>query len=416
MTLIVLAVLLLAVLGVPLFAIFAFATLIGYLRIADLPLAVFVGEIHKLTESSALTALPLFTFAGFLLAESRSPERMVRLTRALLGWLPGGLAIVTLIACAIFTAFTGASGVTIIALGGLLLPALQKDHYPERFSYGLLTSSGSLGLLFPPSLPVILYGLVSQVPVNDLYLAGVLPGVFLLLLLALFSSLVMRRAPLYSFQLREALQALWEIRYELPLPFLVLGGIYGGFFTISEASAVMAMYVFVVEVFLYRDIPLKKLPAITAESLGLLGAIILILGSALGFTNFLVDQQIPMRIFEWFGGFIHTRLEFLLILNIFVLVFGALLDVFSAMIVLPPLILPIAREYGVDPVHLGIVFLTNLEIGYFMPPMGINLFLASFRFRRSILELAVAILPFFAIYLAGLLFITYWDRLSLWWR
>lgn len=416
MTLIVFVVLILAVLGVPLFAIFALATLIGYLRIADLPVAVFVGEIHKLTESSALTALPLFTFAGFLLAESRSPERMVRLTRALLGWLPGGLAIVTLIACAIFTAFTGASGVTIIALGGLLLPALQKDHYPERFSYGLLTSSGSLGLLFPPSLPVILYGLVSQVPVNDLYLAGVLPGLFLLLLLALFSGFVMRRAPLYPFQLREALHALWEIRYELPLPFLVLGGIYGGFFTISEASAVMAMYVFVVEVFFYRDIPLRKLPAITAESLGLLGAIILILGSALGFTNFLVDQQIPMRLFEWFRGFIHSRLEFLLILNIFILVFGALLDVFSAMIVLPPLILPIAREYGVDPVHLGIVFLTNLEIGYFMPPMGINLFLASFRFRRSILELAVMILPFFAIYLLGLLFITYWERLSLWWR
>lgn len=416
MGIIVILVLVLAALGVPLFAIFALATMLGYTKIAGVDLAVLVGEIHKLTEAPALTALPLFTLAGFLLAESRSPQRMVRLTRALLGWLPGGLAIVTLIACAIFTAFTGASGVTIIALGGLLLPALRRDHYPERFSYGLLTSSGSLGLLFPPSLPVILYGLVSQVPVNDLFLAGLLPGLFLVLIVSLFSAFVMREAPLYPFRGEEALKALWEIRYELPLPFLILGGIYGGFFTVSEAAAVMAVYVFVVEVFLYRDISLKQLPAITAEAMALLGAIILILGAALGFTNFLVDQEIPMRLFQWFKGFIHTKLEFLIALNIFVLVFGALLDVFSAMIVLPPLILPIARNYGVDPVHLGVIFLTNLEIGYFTPPMGINLFLSSFRFRRTIPELAVAILPFFAIYILGLLLITYWEGLSLWWR
>lgn len=412
----ILLIFLLAVLGVPLFALFALATLVGYVKIADVDIAALVGEIHKLTDAPALTALPLFTLAGFFLAESRSPQRMVRLTRALLGWLPGGLAVVTLIACAIFTAFTGASGVTIIALGGLLLPALKRDHYPERFSYGLLTSSGSLGLLFPPSLPVILYGLVSQVPVSDLFRAGVIPGILLIILVSCVSAFVMRKAPLYPFRAKEAGQALWEIRYELPLPILILGGIYGGVFTVSEAAAVMAVYVFVVEVFLYRDIPLRSLPRITAEAMALLGAIILILGAALGFTNFLVDQQIPMKLFQWFKEFVHTKIGFLIVLNLFVLVFGALLDVYSAMIVVPPLILPIAREYGVDPVHLGIIFLTNLEIGYFMPPMGINLFLASFRFRRSIVELALAIIPFFAIYLLGLFLITYWEDLSLWWR
>lgn len=420
-------VLLLVLLGTPLFAMIGGGALLLFHFVAEVDPAVMVQEINRLASAPALTALPLFTFAGFLMAESRTPVRLVGLAQATFGWMPGGLALVALVACAIFTALTGASGVTIIALGGLLMPALQREKYPERFSLGLVTSSGSLGLLFPPSLPLILYALFASlslqhlgvsVAVDDLFKAGIVPGILIIALLAAYSSVVAVRhkVPRHPFEPAKVRSALWAIRWELPLPFIVLGGIYGGWMTASEAAAVTAMLVLVIEVFLYRDIPLRNLPRIGIESMSLIGAIFLILGVALGLTNFLVDQQVPNLILDAIRAHISTPLGFLLALNVFLLIVGCLMDIFSAIVVVVPLILPVAMEFGVDPVHLGIIFLTNLEIGYSTPPVGLNLFLAAFRFKRPLTTLYAAAIPFILVLLVALALITYIPALSLWWR
>lgn len=425
--LIVLGILVLALAGTPLFVLIGAGALALFHFVAEIDIAVMVQEVNRLAAAPSLTALPLFTLAGFLMAESRTPQRLVGLAQALFGWMPGGLSLVALVACAVFTALTGASGVTIIALGGLLLPALQRERYPEKFSLGLLTSSGSLGLLFPPSLPLILYALVASlslqhvgqtVSVDDLFLAGLVPGVLIVVLLALYSGVVAIKndVPRHPLELGTIRSALWAMRWELPLPFVVLGGIYGGFMTASEAAAVTAMLVLVIEVFLYRDIPLRNLPRIGVEAMALIGAIFLILGVALGLTNFLVDQQVPNMVLDAIREHITTPFGFLLALNVFLLIVGCLMDIFSAIIVVVPLILPIALEFGVDPIHLGIIFLTNLEIGYSTPPVGLNLFLAAFRFKKPITTLYGAALPFIVVLLIGLALITYIPELSLWWR
>ncbi len=322
--------------------------------------------------------------------------------------------MVSLGTAAVFTAFTGASGITIVALGGLLFPILLKEAYSERFSLGLLTTSGSLGLLFPPSLPLILYALVAQTDVNQLFIAGILPGALILFILSAYclrSGTALRRRP---FSIREAARALRAAGWKVPLAPIILGGIYGGYFTVTEAAAVSAFYLLLVEVFIYRDLSFRRdLPRIMRESMILVGAILLILGMALGLTNYLIDQEVPMRILEVMRSTLTSRVLFLLALNLFLLVVGSLMDIFSAIIVVVPLITPIAREFGVDPVHLGIIFLTNLEIGYLTPPVGLNLFIAGFRFNRPITEVYRASLPFLALLLVALLIITYWPDLSL---
>lgn len=407
----------LALLGTPLFALIGGGALAGFTLAGSEP-AIVISELAKLASAPALSALPLFTLAGFFMAESRAPERLVNLTQALFGWMPGGLAVVSLVVCAVFTALTGASGVTIIALGGLLLPALIQENYPEKFSLGLLTTSGSLGLLFPPSLPLIIYGLVASVSVDDLFRAGLVPGLIIVVLLSLYSTIVGHRAEAKqsTFDLSRALAALKDAKWLMPIPVIVLGGIYGGFFTASEAAAVTAMYVLIVELFIHRDIQFKDLPRIGVESMAMIGAILLILGVALGFTNYLVDQRVPYIALDWMRQYIHSPLGFLLGLNLFLLVVGCLMDVFSAIVVVVPLILPIAREFGIDPVHLGIIFLTNLEIGYSTPPVGMNLFLGAFRFERPITTLYRASVPFLVVLIVALLVITYVPELSLWWR
>jgi tripartite ATP-independent transporter DctM subunit len=415
--LIVIAATALALLGTPLFVLIGLAGLAGF-HFSGQEIAILIGEITRLAQTPALSALPLFTLAGFLMAESKAPERLVDVAQSLFGWMPGGLAIVSLATCAVFTALTGASGVTIIALGGLLLPALLKETYPEKFSLGLLVSGGSLGLLFPPSLPLILYGLVASVSVDELFIAGLVPGLVIVALLSVYSALVGHNLniPLHKFDRRRVGRALVNARWELPIPGIILGGIYGGFVTASEAAAVTAMYVLVVEVVLYKDIRIRELPRIGLESMSLIGAILLILGVALGFTNYLVDQRIPYLALEWMQQYIRSPIGFLLFLNVFLLVVGCLMDVFSALVVVVPLILPIAREFGVDPIHLGIIFLTNLEIGFSTPPVGMNLFLASFRFERPITTLYAAVLPWLGVRLVALLLVTYIPVLSLWWR
>ncbi|MFV0436715.1 MAG: TRAP transporter large permease [Desulfopila sp.] len=400
--------------GAPLFLVISALALIAFYGVG-IDLSVVIIEMSRLADTPMLLALPLFIFAGTLLSESRAPERMLILSRIFLGWMPGGLAVVSLAVCAIFTAFTGASGVTIFALGGLLLPALVKDGYTERFSMGLITSSGSLGLLFPPSLPLIIYGVVAETRIDHLFLAGILPG---MLMLTLLSSYAIRQSPVTASAgnrhgRREIVAALRRGGWELVLPVIVLGGIYGGFFVAGEAAAITCLYVLVVEVFIYRDITLSALPAIMARSMMLFGGILVILAASMASTNYLVDQEVPMRLFEIIRTHIDSKYTFLLLLNIFLLVVGAMLDIFSALVLVVPLILPIATGYGVDPVHLGIIFLTNLQIGYCTPPVGLNLFLASYRFEKPIVELYRSTLPFLALLLATLVLITYLPWLSL---
>jgi C4-dicarboxylate transporter DctM subunit len=411
----------LAILGAPLFAVIAAGALWGYYQ-SDIPLAVIATEIYRVAEMPILLAIPLFTFAGYILSESGAPGRLVRLTNALLGWMPGGLAIVALVACALFTAFTGASGVTIIALGAILFPALKQAGYNENFNLGLVTTSGSLGLLFAPSLPLILYGIVAQqmsvgrgVSIDDLFLAGILPGLLMLVLLSGWSLWVNRniRMPMGSFSASQLKEAVRESIWELPLPVIVLGGIYSGYFAVSEAAAVTALYVIVVEVFILREISLKRLPVIMRDSMLLVGGVLIILAVSLASTNYMIDAEVPAKLFAFIQEKVSSPLGFLLLLNVFLLILGAVLDIFSALVLIVPLLLPIAVQYGIDPLHLGIIFLANMQLGYSTPPVGLNLFIASYRFDRPIIQIYIATLPFLVILLIAVLIITYWPALSL---
>ena len=413
--------LLLALIGMPLFAVIAGSAMWNFSQ-DDIDLSVMGIEMYRIAEMPILLAIPLFTFAGYLLSESGAPGRLVRITRAFIGWMPGGLAIVALAACAFFTAFTGASGVTIIALGALLFPALNQAGYPEKFNLGLITTSGSLGILFAPSLPLILYGIVAQqmsegasVSIDDLFIAGILPGLLMVIMLSAYALWVNRatRMPLEKFNWRAAVAALRESAWEIPLPFVVLGGIYGGYLAVSEAAAITALYVMIVEVFILREIPLRRLPGVVRESMVLVGGVLIILGVSLASTNYLIDAGIPQQLFQLIRGAVDSPLGFLLLLNVFLLVLGAILDIFSALVLVVPLILPIAAQYGIHPVHLGIIFLANMQLGYSTPPVGLNLFIASYRFDRPITEIYMATLPYLAILLLSVLVITYVPVLSL---
>jgi len=414
--LIIAIIILLALCGAPLFTIFGALAL--YLFYASgIDMSAVIIELYRLTDMPPLVAIPLFTFAGYMLAESNAPKRLVNLAQALFGWFPGGLAIVVLVICAFFTAFTGASGVTIVALGGLLFPMLIKEHYPEKFSLGLVTASGSIGLLFPPSLPIIVYGMVAEVSIDKLFIAGILPGILLISIIGVYSVRkgIQEKVPHVPFVWSNIARALRGAAWEIPLPFIIVIGIYGGFVTATEASAVTAFYVFIVEVFIYRDLKMfSDLPRVMKESMLLVGAIISILGVALGLTNYLIDEQVPQRLFEIVQTQITSPITFLLILNGFLIIVGMMMDIFSATFIVVPLILPIARAFNIDPIHLGIIFLTNLEIGYLTPPVGLNLFLSSLRFEKPMLRIIKSIFVFLALELVVLMVITYWPDLSLW--
>jgi C4-dicarboxylate transporter DctM subunit len=407
-----LGIILLAFLGVPLFAIIGLSGLASFYN-AEIDSAAIFIELYRVASNPTLIAIPLFTFSGFILAHGKTPERLTRVSQSILRGAPGGIPLAILMACAFFTALTGASGVTIIALGGLLYPLLLKEKYGENFSLGMITSSGSLGLLFPPSLPLILYGLVAQVSIDKLFIAGIFPGLLMILIVSAFAISRSTR-PTESFNWTEAKSALTDVGWELPLPFIILVGIYGGFFTVTEAASLTVVYVIIVEAFIYKDLDVfKDLPKLMIDSMVLVGSILIILGTAMGFTNYLVDEQVPMAIMANMKQYIHDPLTFLMVLNVFLLIVGCMMDIFSAIIVVVPLIIPIAQSFDVNMVHLGIIFLTNLEIGYSTPPVGINLFIAATRFNKPVLKLYQAVLPFLGLRLVGLILITYVPAISL---
>jgi C4-dicarboxylate transporter, DctM subunit len=358
--------------------------------------------------------VPLFTLAGFLLAEGDTPGRLLRVFRALFGWMPGGTAIACVVVSAFFTIFTGGSGVSILALGGLLLPALLKDGYPDRFSVGLLTASGSLGLLLPPALPLILYAIVAEISVTEMLAGGILPGLLLIGLAAVHG---IRRGnaagvPRAPFDLREAIAALWHGKWEVLLPVVVLASFFGGYATIVETSAITAIYAFAVQVFVHRNITLPRIRPVFAECVTTIGGVLIIMAVARGFSAYLVDAQVPAALIDWTRASVGNKYVFLLGLNVFLLAVGCVMDIFSAIFVVVPLVAPLGAEFGIHPVHLGIIFIANLELGYLTPPVGMNLFLSSYRFDRPLLEVYRASIPMLVILGIGVLLITYLPWLT----
>lgn len=403
-------------LGLPIFAAMGGLALLLFWT-NFVPIAAVPVETYRLTASPMLPAIPMFTLGGYILAEGGASRRLLRLFTALVGWMPGGLAIVTTLVLAFFTPLTGASGVTILSMGGLLLPVLVKAGYPEKSSVGLVTVSGSIGLLLPPSLPVILYAVSAQQPIDRMFIGGLLPGMLLILMVAGWGAARgwFAGATRTPFHAREAAAALWEAKWELLLPVVILVGIFGGFATLVEAAALTVLYAFLVECFVHKDLKVgRDMPRIAVESATMVGGFLIILGMALGLTNYLIDAEIPMRALAWVRVHVESPLLFLLVLNIFLVIVGALMDIYSAIFVVVPLITPMAAAYGIDPIHLGIIFLANMELGYLMPPMGENLFLASYRFKQPLTRIYASTAPYIVFLAVAVLLITYVPSMTLW--
>jgi C4-dicarboxylate transporter, DctM subunit len=396
------------VLGTPVFVALGGAALI-FLWSSETPIASIPAETYRMVVSPSIPTIPLFTLTGYFLAEGGASKRLLRVFQALFGSMKGGPAIVTCLVCAFFTCFTGGSGVTILALGGLLMPILIAEKYTPRNSLGLLTSAGSLGLLFPPSLPVILYGVVSHTNIIHLFLGGLLPGALLLLMTAIWGVFKgsKEQADKHPFVAREALRSVWEAKWELALPIVVFTFLFGVKVTLVESAALTALYAFIVEVFIYRGLKFKSLTTVITECGILVGGVLLILGVSLGFTNYMVDAQIPAQLAAWVGNTVHSQWLFLLIINLFLLIVGGMLEIFAAIVVVVPLLVPMAEAFHVDPVHMGIIFLANMELGFLTPPLGLNLFLSSYRFKRPMVEVYRAVLPMLLILYAVVFGITY---------
>ena len=380
------------------------------------PLAAIPAEAYRIVVSPTLSTIPLFTLAGYILAESRASERLVRLFRASFGWIPGGTPIVLVLLCGFFTALTGGSGVTILALGGLLYPLLIKEGYTKEFSLGLITVAGSLGLLFPPSLPLIIYGVTAAVSVKTIFLAGIVPG---FLRVAMIGGWAVwqgeaQHIKRHKFNLTKVKNSIIETKWEAMIPFFILFGIFGGFTTLVETAALTVVYVFIIEVFVYKDLNSKDLRKIILDCSTLIGGVLIILGVAMGLTSYLVDAQIPFKLLAWVKTFISSKLVFLLMLNIFLLAVGCMMDIFSAIIIVVPLITPLGAYFGIDPVHLAIIFIANLELGFLTPPVGMNLFLSAYRFDENMPTIYKSTLPFFVVMLLSVLAITYIPILSTW--
>ena len=379
------------------------------------PIAAIPTETYRIVTSPTLPTIPLFTLAGYLLAESKASERLVRVFRDVFGWIPGGTPIIIILLCGFFTALTGGSGVTILALGGLLLPLLIKEGYSKSFSIGLITVSGSLGLLFPPSLPAIIYGVTAGVSVKHIFIGGLVPGFLLIIFLSVWSLINAKSTQIkfFKFNLRNSLKSIWKTKWELMIPIIILIGVFAGFATIVETASLTLIYVFIIELIVYKDIRFKDLPDIIVKCSSLVGGVLIILGVAMGLTSYLIDAQVPMLILDWVKRVITSKYTFLLLLNIFLLLVGCLMDIFSAIIVIVPLITPLGIYFGIDPVHMAIIFIANLELGFLTPPVGMNLFLAAYRFEEDMPIIYRATLPFFLVKLMAVGLITYLPLLTI---
>jgi C4-dicarboxylate transporter DctM subunit len=417
--LIVVSLILLAFVGVPLFALFGAAALALFLSLPEGTWASPAIDMFgmQFAENPSIMTIPLFTFAGYLLAESGMPRRLVVLSRAWLGWMPGGLAVVCLMASAFFTTFTGGSGITIVAVGGLLMPAMLKERYPQQFTLGLVTTGGSLGILFPPSVPLVLYGIISNVSMNKLLVAGLIPGTLVVIALAIYGSFTGMRVGFVKqpFVFKRAWSTLWIAKWEIAIPLVLILGFLSGILRIHETSVFTALYVLFIETVIYRDIDVRKdLPRVVIESMTLVGAILIIMACAVGFTGWLIQAEVPQHLLELMQSMITSQFLFLLVLNVFLIIVGMLMEIFAAIVVAVPLVLPLARAYGLDPYHFAIIFLLNLEIAYLMPPLGINLFISSIRFGRPVTQLYRAVLPFIGVLFVTLMVVSYVPVITTW--
>lgn len=402
-----------AFLGLPIFIVLGG---IGFLLFAKggQPLEIIPNQAYAVLTGSAIPAIPLFAAVGFFLSESKAGERLVRFFQAVFGWFPGGLTVMAVIVCAFFTTFTGASGVTILALGGLLAVILEKAGYPKRFTVGLLTASGSIGLLFPPSLPVIIYGVTAQTSIKDMFVGGLVPGLFMVVSVMAIGILYSwkRGMPRHPLRVREAVAAFGESFWELLLPLIVFGLYFGGITSLQESAAAALLYVWVVETFIKKDLKIRDLPRIFLRSLPIIGGVLIILALANGLSYYIIDAQIPQKLSAWVAATISSKYVFLLILNLALLVVGCFMDIYSAILVVVPLIIPLGNHFGIHPVHLGIIFLANLELGYLTPPVGLNLYLASYRFNEPIHRVYRDVLMFLLLGLVAVLLITYVPLLT----
>ena len=380
------------------------------------PLSAISAETYRIVVSPTLPTIPLFTIAGFLLAESKSSLRLLSLFQALFGWIPGGTPIVLVIICGFFTAITGGSGVTILALGGLLMPMLIKDGFSKDFSLGLITVSGSIGLLFPPSLPLIIYGVTAGVSIKSIFLGGIIPGLLILVIVASWAIFSSKRqsVAVYDFKINNIKSALIESKWEIAIPFIIMFGIFGGYMTLVETAAISALYVLFITVVIYRDISFSKVGNILIDCCALIGGVLIILGVAMGLTSYIIDAEVPMTLLEWVKTNISSKYIFLILLNVFLLIVGCMMDIFSATIIVVPLIKPIAAYFGIDPIHLAIIFIANLELGYLTPPVGMNLFLSAYRFDESMKSVYTSTMPFYFVMLFCVILITYFPILSTW--
>ncbi|TNE50564.1 MAG: TRAP transporter large permease subunit [Deltaproteobacteria bacterium] len=424
-TLLIIVLLVLALFGLPLFLVIGGIAMLLAGQLGLDPALFFVQSHSQLVDAPAFVSIPLFTFAGYMMAESKTSERLVNLFESMLGWMPGGLTIQILVVCSFFTIFTGASGVTIVALGTLLYPVLLKSKYPEEYSLGLLTASGSLGLLLPPSLPLILYGVIAgrlvqslgmELKINSLFWAGIIPGFLMIAILSLHGIWVSRNAdtPRQAFDIKRLGKAFWEAKWEAALPVIVLWLLFSGSVAIPEVALITAAYLFIIEVFVYKDLKVSDMARVTTLSLKLVGSIFIILMSALALSDILIRQEVPDKLFLFLKPYITNKYMFLFVLNIFLLLVGCLLDIFSAILVVVPLIVPLSIKFGIHPVHLGIIFLANLELGYMTPPVGLNLFISSLTFKKPVLKLYRVSLPFLGLLGIALILITYIPAISLW--
>ena len=379
------------------------------------PIAAIPAEAYRIVVSPTLPTIPLFTFAGYLLAESNTSERLVKVFRTVFGWIPGGTPVVIVFLCGFFSALTGGSGVTILALGGLLVPLLIKEGYSKSFSIGLITVSGAIGLLFPPSLPVIIYGITAGISIKKIFIAGLIPGFILIILVSIWVIIQGKNQNVIrnSFSFKKSLMVCWETKWELIIPIMILFGIFGGYSTLVETASIIVIYIIIIEIFILKDLNFEDIPKIIKECSSLIGGVLIILGVAMGLTSYLIDAQIPLILLEKAKILIKSKFVFLLLLNIFLLFIGCLMDIFSAIIVIVPLIAPLGVHFGIDPIHLAIIIIANLELGFLTPPVGMNLFLAAYRFNEDMPTIYKATLPFFIVKFFVVILITYLPFLTL---